>query len=391
MSQSNFMKITGIMNENSLVRFKNRGWAESMKSRWSILLAPMLCSLALSMGPQVHAQRTKPTQVTVSVKILEFQFTKGVETGFSAYYAKASRAEPFGEVSTSGNAINNFDLTFPSSTAAGITIFLDRISLDDGDIEVVLQALVDENRAFILSRPRAMVKIGEETPTTIQTAQKIPYEDTQVVGSTTVQVTKFQDTGVKLTVRAPKIQDLDGDWNTSNDTFINLVLTAEVKEEGQRIVVALDDLLAGGDNFNLARNAISVPEFVSRDITTEVWVRNNQVLVLGGLYRNSETTNLSTAPWLTQGEDLAVGAIESFLSGASIASPLSATIGNRSTSDTRRELVFLVKAETWHPSFSIDDELGFDEPEEESKEELPDDVVTTIPNATEPEDSGDNK
>lgn len=337
-----------------------------------------------------HGQGAPPQQVIVSVKIIEFQTSKGVETGLSAYFANSPRTAPEGEIVTGGTSLNNLDLTFPTSTAAGITVFLDRIHLNDGDLEIVLQALVDENRAFILSRPRAMVKIKEATPTVVETTNKIPYENTQVVGSTTVQITSFQDTGVTLSVTAPDITDDDGNWNTTDDTYIQLKLHTEVKEEGQRIVIALDDQLAGGGDFSLARNAISVPEFVSRSIETTVWVRDGQVLILGGLYRNIESRNLSTVPWLTQGEDFVTGAVENLIPGNSFASPLSSTIGNKSSSQSRRELVFLIKTEIWRPSFSIDDDLGFAEEKEKEEAELPSDVVTEITDIPEEPAPSDN-
>ena len=355
-----------------------------MKSYKSLLLAVLLL---VPFAPAL-AQSTKPEQVIVSVKIIEFQATKGLETGLSAYYKKLPRTEPFGQVSLSGNDIETADLTFPSSTAAGLSVFLDRISMDSGDIEVVLKALVDENKASILFRPRAMVMIQDAVPTEITTSQDIPYEDTQVVGSTAVQVVNSKKTGVVLKFTVPEIIDDDGDWNTTHDTFIRLNVDAQVAEEGQRIVVALDDQLAAGGDFSLAQNAIEVPEFITRRIETKVWVPEGETLMLGGLYRNNDNRTLSTAPFLKQGENAVAGAIDAIIPGDSFALPLSAVLGNRRESETRRELVFLIKAEVWRPSFSLGNELGFDDTDlfdmavdedEVSSEDLVEDVPETPP------------
>jgi hypothetical protein len=334
-----------------------------------------LC-FAAAAWPQMSPDEP-PVQVEVAVKIIEFQTTKGVETGLSAYFAKLPRVTPFGQVRLSGNAITSADLTFPTA-AAGITVFLDRIMLSDGDIEVVLQALVDENRAFILSRPHALVPVGSDIPTIVKTTQEIPYENTVVIGSTVVQTTTFEETGVTFTVKALDVIDDDGDWRTRNDTYIRLDVNAEVKEEGQRIVVALDAQLAGGSNFSLARNAITVPEFISRSIQTQVWVREGQVLMLGGLYRNSENRRMSTAPWLSQAEDAAVGALERIVPGNVLPSPLSATLGNRSVNEQRRELVFLIRSKVWRPAFTLIDDLGFQEREEPREPKTPVDVITGV-------------
>jgi len=281
------------------------------------------------------------------------------------------------------------DWTFPTSTAAGLSVFLDRISIAEGDIEMVLQALEDENRASILSRPKAMVPVAAADsgipPTQLGTIQNVPFENTIVIGNTAVQVTEFRDTGVDLTLQVFQVYDEDGDPDTKTDSFIELKVTASVREEGQRVSIALDDQLAAGTNFQQAQNAIRVPEFVSRSIETTVWVRNGQVLVLGGLYRNTKTKSLSTVPWLSQAEDVAVGLAERAVPGSFIGSPLSATIGNREVSEDRRELVFMIKADVWRPSYTIGETMDFDDIEAEEvepeEEKSPTDIVTDIVDA----------
>ncbi len=338
------------------------------------------CAFAQEGQPVPEAVNGKPRQVIVSVKVIEFQTTKGVETGLSAYFARRNKYRAYGRVTSGNGAITSADITFPTSTAAGITVFLDRLRMSEGNVEVVLQALVNENRAFILSRPKAMVMVGGIT--TVKTTQRIPYEDTQVVGVLAVQVTQFRDTGVMLKVGVPDIIDDDGDWTTNDDTYIFLDVNAEVKEVGQRIVVALDDQLAGGGDFSLARNAITAPEFLSRSIDTHVCVRHGQVLMLGGLYRNTKNKSLTTLPWLTQGEDLVIGLAERLVPGEFLASPLSATVGNRATTEGRRELVFMIKAEVWRPAYTVADEHGFwdfEDDEEDEKERIsPTDVITDV-------------
>ena len=359
------------------------------------LLFLLVCCLAALVLPSVWAQdppppaapppppaqppekniRLKPLQVEVSVKIIEFQVTKGLETGLSAYFQKLPRAQTFGRVSTSGNAIETADLTFPTSTAAGLTVFLDRIMLGAGDIEVVIQALVDENRAFILANPKAQVIIADgDTPTVIKTAQQIPYENTQVVGVVAQQITDFEDTGVTLSVTAPEVIDFDGDWATRDDTYVRLTVDTNVVEEGQRIVVSLDDRLAGGLGFDQGRNQISVPEFISRGIKTQIWVSDGQILLLGGLFRNSESRSLTTLPWLTQAEDVAIGLAERIVPGNALLSPLSSTFGSRSVSETRRELVFIIKCEIWDPSSTFANDLGFDDTDSEGRKSTTDAV-----------------
>ncbi len=324
-------------------------------------------SSALTIGLLVAgaAAAQEQQQVNVSVRIIEFQTTKGVETGLSAYFRQRNEPRPYGRAESGNGNVTTADLTFPTTTAAGITVFLDQLTTGYGDFELVLQALIDENRAFILSQPKALVQVGQEVPTVIQTVQDIPYETTTVVGATAVQTTSFRPTGVTLDVKANQVIDDDGNPNTTNDTFMQLTLSAVVNEEGQRITVALDDLLASGGGVGAqTSNAISVPEFVSRSINTTVWMRHGQVLILGGLYRNTKTKDLETLPWLTQGEDLINGVVQRFVPLAMPQVPLSAGLGHQDSSESRRELVFLIKCKMWRPAFTVAEDFGFTEEEE---------------------------
>ena len=311
-------------------------------------------------------------QVNVSLKIIEFQTSSGAETGLSAYFKQRSYPQPYGQVATAKGIISAASLAFPATSSSGITVFLDRLTTYYGDFEVVLQALIDQNRAFILSQPQVMVPVGAAVPTKIATTQNIPYEKTVVVGSTTVQTTDFRDTGVMLSVSVLQVVDDDNNPQTTEDIFIQLSLDAEINEEGQRITVALDDSISGsGSIFTRSTNAISVPEFISRSMKTTVWVRSGQVLILGGLYRNTKHKNLATLPWLTQGENMAnnlVNRLVPIINTPNV--PLAPTFGNRNVQESRRELVFLVKADMWRKSYTVAEGFGeFGSIEEEEGEE----------------------
>jgi hypothetical protein len=312
-----------------------------------------------------------PEQVSVAMKVVEFQATKGVDTGLSAFYARRNEPKTYGRVSDGEGAITTADLTFPLDTEGAITVFLDRLRLSDGDMEFVLQGLVNENRAYILSRPKAMVMVRNPVPTVIETVEENPYENPTVVGTTVVGVTDFRKTGVILQVAVLDVIDDDGDWTTVDDTYIQLQLLAEVKELGEDIVVAVDDRFAGA-------NQVVAPTFVSRSMTTNVWVRHGQVLILGGLYRNRKSKSLDSVPGLTKAEDLAVGLVERVIPGNFIGSPLSSALGNRTTEEQRRELVFFIKCEAWRPAYTVVDESVFMDDEEPRGRVKPTDVIGDV-------------
>ncbi len=328
---------------------------------------PALVTLPEGHAPQVGA----PDQVTVTVKVVEFQATKGVETGLSAFYARRNEPKTYGRVSDGEGAISTADLTFPLDTEGAITVFLDRIRLSDGDLEFVLQGLVNENRAYILSRPKALVPVHEAVPTVIETVEENPYENPTVVGTTVVGTTDFRKTGVILKVQVPEVIDDDGDWTTTDDTFIHLAIYAEVKELGEDIVVAVDDRFIGA-------NRVVAPSFVSRSMNTQVWVRHGQVLILGGLFRNRKFKSLDTVPGLSKAEDLAVGLVDRAVPGNLIGSPVSSTLGNRLTEESRRELVFFIKCEGWTPLYTVADESLFENGEEDKERIKPTDIIGDV-------------
>lgn len=336
--------------------------------------------LALAVGVSAHAQEKgkQPQQVDVSVKIVEFQTNNLLETGFSAYFVREAVNRPYGRVSSGQGHITTADLTFPTTGTPTVTAFLDRIAISDGDIELILQALEEENRAFILSRPKAMVVLNKTVE--LGTVTRVPYEKTQVVGTTAQQITDFRETGVSMKLTLNDIIDDDGDWTRNTDTYINLVIDASVKELGQQFVVALDDGQLPATNFNQRQNALTAPEFITRQINTDVWVRDGQVLVLGGLYRRTYRKSLRTVPMLTQLEDFTINAAENIVPGNFLASPISATIGNRASNEEFRELVFIVKADVWEASSASPYKFFQDiEPEEEEEEPTrPTDIIRDV-------------
>ncbi len=318
-----------------------------------------------------------PQQVNVSVKVVEFQARKGVESGLSLFYARRNTIRPYGRVATAGvgsgnGAITTADLTFPTDAESAITVFLDKISTGNGEIEMVLQALADENNAFILSRPRVMVMVGESTPTEIKTVQENPYAKPTVVGTTVINATDFRDTGVTLWVWVRKVIDDDGDWQTTDDTYVQLYVVADVTERGQDEVIAFDPRFG-------ASQQVSAPSFLSRRIDTKVWVRHGEVLVLGGLFRNQDLRTIDTVPWMSKAENVAVGVAERIVPGNFLGTPLSSTLGGRDVEEQRRELVFFIKSEIWRPAYTVVDEFSlFDDEEAPKERRKPTDIIEDV-------------
>ena len=236
----------------------------------------ILIGLLLAAG---WASAQMPQEVKVSVKFIEFQSTKTGDMGLSAYF-KRKQETAWGQTTTP-SGITTADITFPKGNTLGINVFFDRLMGHYGNFELVLQGLVDQGRAFVLAKPQVLVKVGSATPSVIETTEAVPYEETKIVGYTPQQVTTFRDTGVKFTVSVMAVQDDDANPDTKENNFIQLHVAASVDEEGPRVPVGLDARLNSE-----AGNFLRVPQFYSRSIDTTVWVREEQVLILGGLYLN---------------------------------------------------------------------------------------------------------
>ncbi len=339
------------------------------------------------------ARAQEPKQVNVAVKIIEFQATNDLQTGLSAYFKNRLEPRPYGHVvAGQESAVDSVALTFPSTNTTGLSVFLNNLTNNWADVELVLQALVNQGKAFILSQPKVLVPVAAPVPTVIKTSQDVPYTNTIVIGASAVQTTAFKPTGVAMTVSALEVVDDDGNPTTTDDVYIKLKLTAEINEEGQRIAIALGMGTGSGGVLNQTTTAITVPQFISRSVDTTVWVRNGQVLLMGGLYRNNKVGTLSTMPWFPQTEGVLNNLVSRVLPfAANPQIPLSASVGNNDKIQDRRELVFMIKVDLWRKSFTVADELGFAEdqpsaekkegekaPEEPPKSKTPADVISGV-------------
>ena len=235
----------------------------------------------------------------------------------------------------------------------------------------MLQALVSENRAFILSRPGAVVPVRGYDADVHRNGRRNPYENPTVIGTLSSH-DEFRKTGVIMRVQIVDVIDDDGNWQTTEDTFYNCVIRAEVKELGEEIVVAEQQQLLGA-------NQISAPTFVTRSVDTQVWIRHGQVLVLGGLFRNRKLKSVDTVPGISKLEDMTVGLAERVIPGNLLGGRASSILGNKNSEVQRRELVFFVKIEGWRQSYTVREEVGAESEGPEKKGAMrPTDIIGNV-------------
>jgi len=142
-------------------------------------------------------------------------------------------------------------------------------TINGEDFSFLLHALQQNSRLDVLSRPILMVRNGEEGSITI--ADEVPFVESSQINDTgsTNSVIGRENVGIVLTT-TPHI---------SPDGYVTIKLTQEISN-------------FSGENLQLTEGVTS-PIFSTREVDTNVTVRDGETVVIGGLItsRNSEGEN----------------------------------------------------------------------------------------------------
>ncbi len=140
-----------------------------------------------------------------------------------------------------------------------------------------LDALIQEGKARILSRPSLACQSGKEAELLV--GGEKPVITTSVQSSTTSSTAvDYKEYGIKLKIK-PTVTD---------ENRIKLVLNVEVSE-----IAAAADII-GASN---APTAKAYP-LTKRTVSTEVFVNNSQTLAIGGLMKRKEEEQVRKVPFL---------------------------------------------------------------------------------------------
>jgi len=140
--------------------------------------------------------------------------------------------------------------TYHLGTRAGI---FEGTGLDMGDIKIMLDFLVSEGHADIITNPKIVVANGKTAK--ILTGEKIPFRALDVVGGAETFVTEYEHADIMLEV-TPLVNE---------DGFITMHVHPQV------------DTVSG------FRGADQVPIITQRDADTTVTISSGSTLVIGGL------------------------------------------------------------------------------------------------------------
>ena len=162
---------------------------------------------------------------------------------------------------STGGAVGNF---------AGPSTFKAAIFADDA--AVFIRALDQVGDTIILSNPKLLAL--NRQPAKVLVGRKLGYLNTTATETSTTQTVEFLDTGTQLTVR-PFI---------SNDGMVRMELKPRVSEGVVRTAS------------NATGAAVTIPDEITQEITTNVIVPDGSTIVLGGLFKETTKLNRSQVP-----------------------------------------------------------------------------------------------
>jgi pilus assembly protein CpaC len=242
--------------------------------------------LMLAMGPlkdktvDLASVKEDETVVEIDVQVLELQKGSSSSLGFSwpgsiniteiAAPGIASSAASWVGGATGGEIVN----TAGGGTTWGRLFKMGSVARDAYSLK--LDALIQEGKARVLSRPRLSCQSGKEAKLLV--GGEVPILSSSVTGGGTQGTTatpgsvEYKEYGIKLNIK-PRVDPSDR---------IHLNVEVEVSEVGTAVTTSY---------------ALAYP-IVKRTASTELFVDNGQTMAIGGLIKQKTEEELRKFPWL---------------------------------------------------------------------------------------------
>ncbi len=174
----------------------------------------------------------------------------------------------------SGNPLKlNYDETLPAATGKAKNLFKIGDFNRTTAMIATVNALIEEGKGRVLSRPRLVVVSGKEASFLVGGEIPIKSTTTNSTGGSTTENTTFKQYGVNMTI-SPTIKE----------NKINVLLKVDVSD-----VDPASDSRLGNDI-----------AFVTRNAQTELLLDDKQTIVLAGLIRHVEGEKLVGVPFLSK-------------------------------------------------------------------------------------------
>jgi len=219
-------------------------------------------------------------QVFVEAKIIEIRHDSNLEFGVEALYDRrkaVEAAQPF-----FGSFRGNFNPETYLENLGTSTPFQggefdfrtvgSRNVAEHGEYSYIVRALQERGSAEILSKPSIIATQGKKA--TITTGEKFPVSSVSLRGSQTTVSTKFEQTGIKLEI-TPTLVGREA-------------VTLEIFAEDSQVI----ERIAGPEGSQQ-------PVISTRSARTQVNVRDEQTIIIGGLLTNSTIESKTGLPFFS--------------------------------------------------------------------------------------------
>jgi general secretion pathway protein D len=218
----------------------------------------------LDMLPVIQTLDKAAPSVLIEVLLAEVTLTDGERTGFE-FVANGSQKVGGQKYNSTLSTIGGLGLG-----TAGLSATLDSA----GDTRAILNMFYENKRAEIRSRPRIMVKSGQQA--TIDVGTEVPTvssnaQSTTNLDSPILQSIQYRKTGVRLTV-APVVHA---------SGHVDIEIEQELSEAQPNDSSSIDS-----------------PSVFNRKIQTTVTLKDGGSILLGGLISSSSSKGRNGVPWL---------------------------------------------------------------------------------------------
>jgi general secretion pathway protein D len=218
-----------------------------------------------------------PQQVLIEVLIIDVQIDeatrKGIEWILEGEALGNIDFTKVGSLSTTGVSTSILGSSIAGATASlvpGGSMLLENASR----LKAKLELFASNAQADVLANP--ILVTSDNKAASISVTDEIPVASSTLTTNSAAPVTStsisFKKVGVKLDI-LPKI---------NSDNFVNMKIRQEISSKGP-------DVTSGG---------ITTASFNTREVNTEVVLKDNQVLVMGGLMRTDKSQTEVGVPGL---------------------------------------------------------------------------------------------
>jgi type IV pilus secretin PilQ/predicted competence protein len=211
-----------------------------------------------------------------------YQRSVGPQTGTSTGVNFPGTVDFAGSGLNTGSGGTPFMVDFPAggnfAPGSGTALDLALGSLDGSrQLDLRLTALEQKGKGRIISRPR-VVTLNNVAAT---------------IKSLTILRVRLPSTGTVISTGAGGQAGSAQSATEKIETGIILTVTPQVSSDG----FVLLDLFAKSSQADFTRTVDNIPTEITREATSHVLVRDGQTVVLGGIYRDTTSDNVSGVPF----------------------------------------------------------------------------------------------